>query len=122
VVNDLRVGYNRIRANQFALQTNADFTMRDLGLETGTYSRPMFERLTFTSWPVGVIRPRDFGFQKLLKPGAQPTGFEAPERNRWSRGGSMRGLATSEAVGAAINYVVDKQSEPMAVYTALSPR
>ena len=49
-------------------------------------------------------------------------GFEAPERNRWSRGGSMRGLATSEAVGAAIDYVVDKQGEPMVVYAALSPR
>ncbi|HTM50876.1 MAG TPA: TonB-dependent receptor [Bryobacteraceae bacterium] len=33
VINDLRVGYNRIRANQLGLQTNTDFTMRDLGLD-----------------------------------------------------------------------------------------
>src|SRR5437762_7243534 len=33
VVNDLRVGYNRIRANQLGLQTNTDFTMGDVGLD-----------------------------------------------------------------------------------------
>jgi hypothetical protein len=33
VLNDLRVGYNRIRANQVAYQTNTDFTHRDLGLD-----------------------------------------------------------------------------------------
>ncbi len=32
-VNDLRVGYNRIRANQLALQTNTDFSHRELGLD-----------------------------------------------------------------------------------------
>jgi len=33
VVNDLRFGLNRIRANQLAAQTNTDFTHRDLGLD-----------------------------------------------------------------------------------------
>ena len=33
MLNDLRVGYNRIRANQLAYQTNTDFTHRDLGLD-----------------------------------------------------------------------------------------
>lgn len=33
MVNDLRVGYNRIRANQLGLQTNTDFTHRDLGMD-----------------------------------------------------------------------------------------
>ncbi len=33
MLNDLRVGYNRIRANQVAFQTNTDFTHRDLGLD-----------------------------------------------------------------------------------------
>ena len=33
MLNDLRVGYNRIRANQVAYQTNTDFTHRDLGLD-----------------------------------------------------------------------------------------
>lgn len=33
VVNDLRFGINRIRANQLAIQTNTDFTHRDLGFD-----------------------------------------------------------------------------------------
>lgn len=33
MVNDLRVGYNRIRANQLGFQTNTDFTHRDLGMD-----------------------------------------------------------------------------------------
>jgi len=33
VVSDLRVGFNRIRANQLATQTNTDFTHRDLGFD-----------------------------------------------------------------------------------------
>jgi hypothetical protein len=33
IVNDLRFGLNRIRANQLAIQTNTDFTHRDLGLD-----------------------------------------------------------------------------------------
>jgi hypothetical protein len=33
MVNDLRFGINRIRANQLAIQTNTDFTHRDLGLD-----------------------------------------------------------------------------------------
>jgi hypothetical protein len=33
VVNDLRFGVNRIRANQLAAQTNTDFTHRDLGFD-----------------------------------------------------------------------------------------
>jgi hypothetical protein len=33
MLNDLRVGYNRVRANQVAYQTNTDFTHRDLGLD-----------------------------------------------------------------------------------------
>lgn len=47
VLNDLRVGYNRIRANQVALQTNTDFTMRDLGLDlrvTGDNNRVLTKR------------------------------------------------------------------------------
>jgi hypothetical protein len=33
MLNDLRVGYNRIRANQVGLQTDTNFTHRDLGLD-----------------------------------------------------------------------------------------
>lgn len=33
VVNDLRFGVNRIRANQLAMQTDTDFTHRDLGFD-----------------------------------------------------------------------------------------
>jgi hypothetical protein len=47
VLNDLRVGYNRIRANQVAYQTNTDFTHRDLGLDlrvTGDGNRTLTPR------------------------------------------------------------------------------
>ncbi len=46
-INDLRVGYNRIRANQLAIQTNTDFTHRDLGLDfrvTGDGNRTLTPR------------------------------------------------------------------------------
>jgi hypothetical protein len=45
-------------------------------------------------------------------------GFDEADRKRWARHGSTRWLSTSEAVSAAIQYVVDKQGEPMAVYVA----
>ena len=47
MLNDLRVGYNRIRANQVAYQTNTDFTHRDLGLDlrvTGDGNRTLTPR------------------------------------------------------------------------------
>jgi len=47
MLNDLRVGYNRIRANQVAFQTNTDFTHRDLGLDmrvTGDNNRTLTPR------------------------------------------------------------------------------
>lgn len=47
VLNDLRVGYNRIRANQLGYQTNTDFTLRDLGLDlrvTGDGNRTLTPR------------------------------------------------------------------------------
>ena len=49
-------------------------------------------------------------------------GFERSDRNRWARRGSTRVLATTDAIWAAINYVVDQQGEPMAVYATASPR
>ncbi len=47
MVNDLRVGYNRIRANQLATQTNTSFTHRDLGMDlrvTGDGNRTLTPR------------------------------------------------------------------------------
>jgi len=43
-------------------------------------------------------------------------GLESKETKRWTRHGSMRYLWTNESVEAAINYVVDDQGEPMAVF------
>jgi REP element-mobilizing transposase RayT len=43
-------------------------------------------------------------------------GFDDPSRKRWARHGSTRWLRGREAVFAAIQYVVDKQGEAMAVY------
>jgi hypothetical protein len=37
-------------------------------------------------------------------------------RRRWARGGNVRSLRDSQAVGAAIRYVVDDQGPAMAVY------
>ncbi|MEO7651119.1 MAG: TonB-dependent receptor [Bryobacteraceae bacterium] len=47
MINDLRVGYNRIRANQVSLQTGTDFTHRELGLDfrvTGAGNRTLTPR------------------------------------------------------------------------------
>lgn len=47
IVNDLRFGWNRIRANQLAIQTNTDFTHRELGLDfrvTGDGNRTLTRR------------------------------------------------------------------------------
>jgi Carboxypeptidase regulatory-like domain/TonB dependent receptor-like, beta-barrel len=47
MLNDLRVGYNRIRANQVGLQTDTKFTHRDLGLDmrvTGDGNRVLTPR------------------------------------------------------------------------------
>ena len=43
-------------------------------------------------------------------------GFEAADRRRWARGGSTRQLSTADAVREAVEYVVDRQGQPMAVY------
>jgi REP element-mobilizing transposase RayT len=40
------------------------------------------------------------------------------ERIRWARHGSTRYLATSEAIEAAVKYVLAKQGNAMAVYEA----
>ena len=39
-----------------------------------------------------------------------------PTRLYWARGGDIRRLGTTEALRAAIHYVVNRQGEPMAVY------
>jgi len=47
VVNDLRVGYNRVRANQLAIQTGSDFSHRELGMDfrvTGDNNRTLQPR------------------------------------------------------------------------------
>jgi hypothetical protein len=47
MVNDLRVGYNRVRANQLATQTSTDFSHRELGLDlrvTGDNNRTLTPR------------------------------------------------------------------------------
>lgn len=47
MLNDLRVGYNRIRANQVGYQTNTDFSHRELGLDmrvTGDGNRTLTPR------------------------------------------------------------------------------
>jgi REP element-mobilizing transposase RayT len=43
-------------------------------------------------------------------------GFDEPDRKRWARHGSTRWLWSREQVSAALEYVIDKQGCPMAVY------
>ena len=47
------------------------------------------------------------------------TGLDGPDRKRWARHGSTRWLWKPESVSAAIQYVVDKQGDPMAVFYAM---
>ncbi len=44
--------------------------------------------------------------------------FDDAHRKRWARHGSTRWLRDREAVSAAIQYVIEKQGEAMAVYQA----
>jgi hypothetical protein len=45
--------------------------------------------------------------------------FDEPDRKRWARHGSTRRLFDTESVWAAVQYVVDKQGEKMAVHERL---
>ena len=45
-------------------------------------------------------------------------GLDEPARRRWARHGSTRWLWKRDDVSAAIQYVVDEQGEPMAVFRA----
>ena len=46
---------------------------------------------------------------------------DAPNRKRWARHGSTRWLWKDEDVKRAIQYVVEQQGEPMAVFCAEEP-
>jgi len=48
-------------------------------------------------------------------------GLDEPARNRWARHGSTRWLWQPQSVSAAIQYVVDEQGDPMAVFEAIKP-
>ena len=43
---------------------------------------------------------------------------DGPDRKRWARHGSTRWLWTDEQVQQALQYVVDEQGEPMALFIA----
>lgn|SRR5487761_1940494 len=43
-------------------------------------------------------------------------GLDEPDRKRWTRHGTTRWLWSPEDVGAALEYVIDKQGHRMAVY------
>ena len=48
--------------------------------------------------------------------------FDRPNRRRWAHHGSTRHLWTTEAVSAAMHYIVCEQGEPMAVFQIPSAR
>jgi REP element-mobilizing transposase RayT len=43
--------------------------------------------------------------------------FDRGRKRRWTRHGSTKYLWTAESVEAAIEYVLEKQGEPMSVYS-----
>ena len=45
-------------------------------------------------------------------------GSDGPDRKRWARHGSTRWLWKDEDVRHALQYVIDEQSEPMALFVA----
>jgi len=45
-------------------------------------------------------------------------GLDTPDRKRWARHGSTRWLWETEHVSAAVQYVVNEQGEPMAVFAS----
>jgi REP element-mobilizing transposase RayT len=49
-------------------------------------------------------------------------GFETKERKRWTRHGSTRYLWKDDQVLGAVDYVVNRQGEPMEVYVAPDER
>jgi REP element-mobilizing transposase RayT len=44
--------------------------------------------------------------------------FDTSDRKRWARHGSTRWLRDRESVDAAIQYIIEKQGNPMAVYVS----
>jgi REP element-mobilizing transposase RayT len=46
-------------------------------------------------------------------------GLDEPTRKRWARHGSTRWLWQPQTVSAAIQYVVEEQGDPMAVFRAI---
>ena len=46
------------------------------------------------------------------------TGREAPDRKRWARHGSTRWLWKDEDVRQALQYVIEEQGDPMALFVA----
>jgi REP element-mobilizing transposase RayT len=45
-------------------------------------------------------------------------GIDTPDRKRWARHGSTRWLNERDEVSAAVQYVAEKQGEPMAVFVS----
>lgn len=45
-------------------------------------------------------------------------GMDRPDRKRWARHGSTRWLWKAEDVNQALQYVIDEQGEPMALFVA----
>ena len=57
-------------------------------------------------------------FKSYASRGLNRLGRDGPDRKRWARHGSTRWLWKDQDVQAAIEYVVDGQGKPMAVFIA----
>ena len=80
----------------------------------------MFERLTFTPIVDAEADPTRVmnDFKTYSSRSLKSLGLDPPDRRRWARHGSTRWLWNPESISTAINYVIEAQGEPMAVFRA----
>ena len=68
----------------------------------------------------GNVRPEAMmnAFKSYASRALNRSGFDGGARARWARHGSTRWLWDKDCVNAAVEYVVEGQGEPMAVFVA----
>jgi REP element-mobilizing transposase RayT len=98
----------------------------------------LLQDAAFRGWPVHAAHVRPTHIHIVLTADASPErvlndlkayasrrlnegGFDTKDRKRWTRHGSRRYLWTQESVDAAVDYVLHRQGEPLAVYPPPSP-
>jgi REP element-mobilizing transposase RayT len=65
------------------------------------------------------VRPENImnAFKSYASRSLNRMGIDEPDRKRWARHGSTRWLRKDKDLQQALQYVVDEQGEPMALFT-----